>query len=167
MQPLMRSTIGILSGLLIIAAGGCGGGDGKVDVYPVKGTVTFNGKPMIGGGSITFVPTSPQEGKTAGGIINEDGTYEMTTYAEGDGSMAGTFRVVVTQVTVQEPDYGGDSDAGGTAPGEPVETVGMEDRIPPIYSDAAQSPATVTVEEKDNVIDIKLEPQQSQQQTGA
>ena len=55
---------------------------------------------MKGGGAISFVPTSNQPGKAAGGEIKDDGTYELMTHKPGDGSMAGDFRVTITQVTV-------------------------------------------------------------------
>lgn len=159
--------------LLTVAAmtllAGCGGSD-NVEVYPVKGTVLFDGKPMAGGGSISFVPVSSQKGKGAGGVINTDGTYVMSTYADGDGSMAGTFRVVINQTVQQEPDFGGDSDAPGAAKNvEPVQVVGQQDQIPLIYSDPVQSPITVTVEAKDqNEIPVNLERMQSPgQMTGA
>src|SRR5689334_2093352 len=61
---------------------------GNVKVYPVKGRVMFAGKPMVGGGSISFIPKNEQAGKTAGGIIQPDGTYVLGTYTEADGSMA-------------------------------------------------------------------------------
>ena len=76
--------IGVL--LLGIQVAGCGSSD-DVKVYPVKGRVTFAGKPMAGGGSIAFIPTTNQTGKAAGGQIKDDGTYELTTNTPGDGSM--------------------------------------------------------------------------------
>jgi hypothetical protein len=132
---------------------GCGGGD-QLDVYPVHGRVTFEGKPLAGGGSIAFVPTTNQVGKTAGGTIREDGTYELSTYGEGDGSIPGEFRVVVTQFVVKEPEASPD----GSAPlSGPIPTVAEADRIPAVYADHQNSPLTATVEAKDsNEIDFDL-----------
>lgn len=159
----MRIRSDTLRALVLAAAAtlaGCGGGD-NVAVYPVKGMVSFEGKPMVGGGSIAFVPAGGQRGKAAGAVIREDGTYELTTYSEGDGSMVGDFRVVVTQVVYQEPDFGGDSDkAGASATPEPVSVVPEEDRIPMVYSDPAKSPLTATVEAKElNEINFDLKRQ--------
>lgn len=144
--------------LLAVSLLGCGGSD-NVTVYPVKGTVTFDGAPMAGGGAISFVPTSSQKGKAAGGTIEPDGTFVLSTYADGDGSMVGTFRVVINQTTVQEPDYGEDSDAPGAAAStEPTMVVEPRQIIPPIYSDGTHSPITVTVEAKEqNEFQIALE----------
>jgi len=123
---------------------GCGPA-GQVKTYSVKGKVTFGGKPMVGGGSIALIPLSNQEGKTAGGEIKEDGTYELMTYTPGDGSMAGDFRVVITQTTVKEPTPTAD---GAPAPNSTIFTVPQADRIPPIYGDIQNSPLTTKVEAK-------------------
>lgn len=149
MQLMIRRCFGLL--LLGIAAG-CGPAD-QVKVYPVKGTVKFQGQPMKGGGSIAFYPTGGQVGATPGGEIKEDGTYELMTYKPGDGSMPGDYRVVITQVTVKEPIASPD----GSAP-TPVEgpNVPVEDQIPMIYSDPTASPLTAKVEEKEQTIDFDL-----------
>lgn len=160
----MRKRIRAAAGLACVVAAtltGCGGSGDNVEVFPVKGTVTFEGKPMTGGGSIAFIPTAGQQGKSAGGIINEDGTYVLSTYGEGDGSMAGEFRVLITQIVYQEPEFGGDSDAGaGAAEPEAVSVVPEEDRIPTVYSDPTRSPLTATVEAKElNEINFDLKRQ--------
>jgi hypothetical protein len=134
-----------------LAAAGCSSDD--VAVYPVRGTVTFEGRPLPGGGAIDFIPLTRQEGKTAGGTIAADGTYRLSTYNDGDGSMVGEFRVVITQVTDQEPPNTEDGEAPATAPpGLPA-----ADRIPTIYSDPQNSPLTAKVEAKsENVFDFPL-----------
>lgn len=130
---------------------------GQVKVYPVKGKVTFAGKPLIGGGSIALIPQTSQEGKAAGGEIKEDGTYELTTYALGDGSMPGNFRVVINQVTVKEPTPTPD---GTAAPNSTIFTVPEADRIPRIYGDIENSPLTAKVEAKPlNELDFDLKRQ--------
>jgi hypothetical protein len=136
---------------------GCGGST-DVLVFPTSGIVNYEGKPMSGGGSISLVPTSSQAGKAAGGIINPDGTFVMSTYGDGDGAMAGTFRVMIAQTTTAEPDFGGDSDApGAAAKAEGTSTVDKADIIPLIYADPINSPITVTIEAKDkNELKIEL-----------
>jgi hypothetical protein len=150
-----------MSYLAVMFVVGCGKSD-NVEVYPVKGIVNFNGKPMVGGGSIAFIPKDNQEGKTAGGTINADGSYELQTYdTDGfDGSMAGEFRVLITQVVVDEPENTGDSDETGGGAREAVSVVEEADRVPQIYSDPVGSPLTAKVEAKDpNVINFDLPPQ--------
>ena len=142
-----------------LLAAGCD--SGKVNVYPVRGKVLFEGKPMVGGGAISFIPTGPQAGKAAGGEIAEDGTYQLSTYMPGDGSMAGEFRVLITQTVFKEPEATED----GTKPREAEAAVPPAQRIPTIYSDPNRSPLTAKVEEKEvNEIDFHLERSAGQQQ---
>ena len=163
MASKTRYATGALIGVAILAASGCGGSD-QVEVYPVKGKVTFEGQPMVGGGSIMFMPTGGQAGKAAGGTIDKDGNYVLTTYDEGDGSMEGEFRVIITQTTVDEPPTNIDSDAGGSAGNiEPVIVVQEADRIPAIYGDPGNSPLTTKVEAKDNELDFDLKRQVGEQ----
>ncbi|WP_339730744.1 hypothetical protein [uncultured Gimesia sp.] len=142
---------GMLPGLLT----GCGGND-QATVYPAGGIVHYDGKPLVGGGAISFVPISTQKGKTAGGIIKEDGSFVMSTYDAGDGSIEGEFRVVVYQTTMQEPETVPDSDGTASgknfepAPTEPIQTVEKKDRIPTLYSDAVKSPVTIKIDPNGN-----------------
>jgi hypothetical protein len=122
----------------LLAAAGC---DSEPKVYPVRGAVTFEGKPMRGGGSISFVPTAVRPGRTAGGEIAEDGTFELSTHKPGDGSMEGPFRVVIHQVTEVEPVKTRDGEKAAKA----VRAVAPEDRIPTVYGDQQKSPLTATV----------------------
>ena len=138
---------------LVVVATGCGSG---VSVYPVEGKVIYNGKPMKGGGVISLVPLSNQEGKAAGGEIDEEGNYKLTTYRPGDGSMAGEFRVVIMQVTEREPETTQD----GQKTAQALQAVAPADRIPTVYSDPLSSPLRATVEAKSkNEIDFELKPQ--------
>src|SRR5262245_41994744 len=112
---MMNCQWGIILCAVSLLFAGCGDA-GKVKVYPVKGNVTFKGKPMIGGGSITLMPLTAMEGQAAGGAIQKDGTFALTTYEEGDGSMAGEFRVVITQEVFSE----GAPTKDGEPPSKPV-----------------------------------------------
>lgn len=154
------------TGLFVLAIGlmaGCGN-NGNVTVYPVSGTVKFNGKPMEGGGSIAFMPKGKQAGKAAGGTINMDGTYSLSTYKENDGSMVGDFKVIITQETSIEPMATPDGEAP-TA--KPKPEVPADARIPAIYSDPQSSVLEAKVEAKANTIDFDLKPQAPVQRGGA
>jgi len=148
----MRKTL--LIGLILLVAG-CSP-SGQVKTYPVKGTIKFEGKPMVGGGAISLIPITDQRGKTAGGTIQPDGTYSLETYKPGDGSMAGEFRVVIFQETVKE----GKAAPDGAAPSATAAMdVPVADRIPVVYADDRNSPLKATVETKPNVIDFDLKRQ--------
>ena len=77
---------------------GCSSGD-QFSTAPVSGTVTSDGKP-IPGGSVTFSPTATgtkdHAGKPASGTIQEDGTYTLTTYSDGDGAVIGKHTISFT-----------------------------------------------------------------------
>lgn len=150
-----RSSACIAAALLLLSLG-CSRSD-RVAVYPVHGKLTFEGKPLAGGGSIAFVATGGQAGKGAGGEIKPDGTFTLMTYAEGDGSMAGDFRVIVMQTVVKEPEASQDGEAPASGP---VSVVSEAERIPAIYSDHQNSPLTARVEAKpDNEINLDLKRQ--------
>ena len=139
---------------------GCG--NGNVQVYPVSGQVRFNGEPMQGGGGIALVPTSPTSGQAAGGVIDEMGNYTLSTYGEGDGSMVGEFRVMITQTVMKEPEPTKDGEA---AP-KPAKAVPDDKRIPLIYADPKGSPLIIKVEPKVNDIPLELD-RQFQKPAGA
>jgi hypothetical protein len=157
-MKVVKAALGTLLGIAFaVIISGCGGSE-NAEVFPAQGLVTFNGKPMSGGGAISLIPVTSQHGKNAGGIINSDGTFVLTTYVEGDGAMAGSFRVIINQTTSQEPDYGGDSDAAGAATAKEVKTVTSSDVIPTIYSDPVSSPIEIRIEAKEmNELTINLE----------
>jgi hypothetical protein len=60
--------------------------------------VTIDGKPLAHG-KIMFAPVSNagghQAGKVAVGNIQPDGTYELTTYSNGDGAIVGDHWVTL------------------------------------------------------------------------
>ena len=139
--------------LALLLAAGCE----SDHVYPVRGQVTFEGKPMLGGGSITLLPLTNQEGRVAGGEIGADGRYSLTTSptSPGDGSMPGEFRVLIYQVTEQE---GENTDDGEKASGA-SRSVPLAARIPEVYS-TPTSPLTMKVEAKElNEINFDLKRQ--------
>ncbi len=138
-----------VASLLVLLVTGC---ESCNPVYPVTGKVTLEGKPMVGGGSIYLVPLTNQEGKAAGGEIAEDGSYKLSTYGTGDGSMVGEFRVVINQVTEKEPMN--TEDGQKAVRGEL--SVPMADRIPGIYSDSLNSPLRAKVEPKSQEINFEL-----------
>jgi hypothetical protein len=141
--------------VLLAIASGCSQ-SGNVKTYPVKGLVTFEGKPMVGGGAISLIPTTNQPGKTAAGIIKPDGTYVLGTYKEDDGSMTGDFKVVIYQETVKEAQAAPDGSAPTAAAST---TVPPADRIPRLYSLDRETPLTVKIEPKPNEINFELKRQ--------
>jgi hypothetical protein len=97
-----------------VAIVGCGGNQ-----YPtarVQGTVTCEGNP-VSGGTITFNPI-PEEGakepgKSASGIVDASGHFQLSTFKPGDGAIVGMHEVFYTPPVLGE---GGDADDEGNPP---------------------------------------------------
>jgi len=146
----------IVALVLLCSIVGCGASD-RVEVYPTKGVVVFLGEPMLGGGAISFVPLDGQVGKAAGGTIDKEGNFTMSTFDPDDGSMAGKFRVMIVQSTVEETETLGDTDVEGAKDTVTEFTVPETKRIPFVYADAARSPLTVEVKsEGQNELRLEL-----------
>jgi hypothetical protein len=78
---------------LLLLLAGCGGGN-QLELIPVRGTVTYNGKPLSRG-VVNYVPTKAGAGRSANGPIQADGTFVMTTQKRDDGVARGTYNIVI------------------------------------------------------------------------
>jgi hypothetical protein len=77
--------------LLILLALGCGSGSEFPETTPVSGKISFKGEPVTKG-TITF---QPDQGQAATGMIQPDGTYTLSTFAEKDGAIPGHHKVMI------------------------------------------------------------------------
>ena len=82
----------MLAGLTLWAVVGCSGDD-LPRRYPVSGTVTYKGA-AVEAGTITFTPTDPSKGRSAGGTIVK-GDYSLTSFSPDDGAVPGSYKVTV------------------------------------------------------------------------
>lgn len=90
--------------LAAIAVGGCGGE--SFETAKVTGSVECDGKRLTSG-RVMFQPIPDGEekpGKPAFGDIGLDGTFELSTYVDGDGAVVGKHRVVVYPRYADEDD---------------------------------------------------------------
>lgn len=76
-----------------VALAGCGG----KSLAPVRGKVTFQGKPVTAGG-IQFAPQGEKDdtlevGRPAMGNLDANGEFTLTTNSPGDGAWVGKHRV--------------------------------------------------------------------------
>ena len=149
--------------LILLLASGCNRGPARPKTYPVTGVVTWQGQP-VPGATVTFSPKTPpepgQEGpQGATGITDEQGRYQLGTFARGDGAIPGDYYVTVAKYENQ----GGV--ASGTATSEEEYTPPDPNAPPPIpknllperYANVQSSGLTFTVEAKNNTFDITLE----------
>jgi hypothetical protein len=83
----------VLAGLVLLASAGCGG----PKLVPVNGKVTYKGEPITAA-EIYFKPDPPGSSGTclASSVLEEDGTFTMTTYPHGDGVAPGRYKVVLS-----------------------------------------------------------------------
>ena len=98
----MRSTgrelsVAVLSVLFV---GGCGGdASDRPMVAPVKGTVTYEGKPVEGASVAFWTDGAP---RAALGVTNAQGEFQLTTFESGDGAVPGEHTVTVTKTSVAQ-----------------------------------------------------------------
>lgn len=137
--------------LVLLFVTGCGGGDDRPSVYPVKGKLTVGGSPLADA-LVTFIPES---GPSAIGKTDSGGVFTLTTFEAGDGAVAGNHTVVVSKT---EGGEGEDYDAeamltGGGAPGvagdEPKE-IEIKELIPQEYTSRMSSPLKKEVKDGGN-----------------
>lgn len=83
--------------LPLALASGCGRSKGdRVTVYPVTGKVLVNGQPAEGVNVIYYAEGSAPEGirmPVPADVTDTNGVYELTSYVQGDGAPAGSYKV--------------------------------------------------------------------------
>ena len=92
MPKQANSILMVSAAVVLVSCWGCGGSTdpaAPVSTVPVKGTVTYQGKPLTGG-TIKFEPEGA--GREAYGQIKPDGTYVLSTYKPDDGAVLGPHR---------------------------------------------------------------------------
>jgi hypothetical protein len=126
---------------VVAAFAGCSDEGPKVPVFPVKGVVQFEGEPAVGA-FLAFHPKAPakpgQDVPRSSAQVQKDGSFELTTYTQGDGAPAGEYAVTVqwTKPILQGKD---------PVPGPNV--------IPAIYATPDTTPLRITVKEGPNQLE--------------
>ena len=131
--------------IAIAAASVACGCSRQTPVHPVGGRVTLAGKPLVDA-QISF---RPAQGPEAFGVLDGEGRYRLSTRAAGDGAVAGTHAVTLSQVTVGlalEP---------GVPPKLEKPTPGAMP-VPEKYLRAETSGLTATVVPGENTFDFDL-----------
>lgn len=132
-QDLSRSPCSLLlAAAATLVCAGCGE-DWQAETYPAGGRITVNGEPP-GGAVVELRSTGEQpdvRNSRPWGVVQEDGTYTLSTYEQGDGAPAGSYKVVVRW----PPD---------------VTQPSLADRLSGAYANSERSQWTVTIEEGEN-----------------
>ncbi len=105
--PMKLSPCATIALLTLAIAPGC---SDQYPVVPAEGKVFFEGKPL----SFGAVVFQPEQGPPAKALIKPDGSFVLTTFAEGDGAIVGSHRVRVSCFEGQNPQAEGqNADSGG------------------------------------------------------
>ena len=127
---------------LIVCLLGC---SPKVPLYPVTGTVEYQGKPLTTG--VVAFHHSDGVSPLAKGEIQQDGKFTLETFQPGDGAVAGDYSVTVSSMI---PGHGIEGQDADYRPPKPL--------IPIKYMRLLETPLKASVEEKENVIKLSLKP---------
>jgi len=135
--------------LLALILAGCGGSD-RPSMYPVTGTVTYDGK-SLENASVVFVQ---ENGLVSVGRTDSSGHFSLKTQGS-EGAPAGSYQVTVTavketkKVTPEEFEKLSDSERAKLS----------KSRIPARYSHPATSELSASVKEEGaNEISLSLTP---------
>jgi hypothetical protein len=115
---------------------GCSNSEGRPEVYPVSGAVFLNGEPAAGA-QIHFHPVDGDERAPAFGVVQEDGSFELSTFGTNDGAEAGDYVVTLNWRDEEKLDD---------------EIVNGPDRFGERYSKRDKSKLTATIVEGENVL---------------
>lgn len=127
----------LLCSFVLLPLIGCG--PSRPETAQVSGKITFNGQP-VPAGRIAFWPP---KGRPAIAEIRPDGSYELTSFSDGDGAILGQHRVTIKATRVHFP--GGDRTKGV-----------VEWLVPQSYENAKTSPLKAEVSAGKNTINFDI-----------
>ena len=122
-------------------APGCGQG-GVPKNIPIRGLVSYQGKPL-NGGDVLYAPVDEKQGRPAYGKIQGDGTFTVRTTEQISGVIPGKYRI---SIRAAEPVAGQPTASGKTARSKTATKSRGEQKqkplIPERYSDPQRSGLT-------------------------
>ncbi|REJ90559.1 MAG: hypothetical protein DWQ34_17075 [Planctomycetota bacterium] len=148
--PLRCIAFRVSAGVLLSCAAalsGCSGGAGDApDYVPISGTVTYNGQPLTSG-RVQYTPVGQGKGHSATGMIDPDGSFEMSSSASIPGVAFGEYMITIHTDGTPTGATPMDSETGGPPPGHPGADSNAAPTIPEKYTVGATSGLTDTVDE--------------------
>ena len=137
---MIRIELLTLAALLLAVGCGADPDPNQRVVFPVKGTVMFRGEP-IPDATVRLHPVKKSnDGKPLyipRGFVDESGTFQVSTYSQGDGAPAGDY---IVSVSWQGPLSGLSED----------EQDRLKELLPREYTSPRSSGLNVTIQEGDN-----------------
>ena len=118
----------------VVAVPGCGGSG--LDTVAVRGRVTYNGEPLVGG-TVSFYPVERDRGRPAKAAIQPDGSYVVETLADTSGIVPGDYKVGV--VLRKLP-------VGGATPAQIAAAAANKMELPKRFANPETSGLSFTVE---------------------
>ncbi len=145
-NPTLKTMIGPMMLLFILGLVGCG--SDTPHVVPVKGKVSYQGKPLTSG-TVMLVPDGDGFGAT--GQIQPDGSFILTSFKQNDGAAPGKYKVTVEVFP--------EATAGGPATGLPGMEFGAGEKppIPTDYANVATTKLRALVNDGPTELDLQLE----------
>ncbi len=137
----------------------CSKGGGSVKLAPVKGKITFLGKPVAGAIVSFHVEGAP---RISVGETDAEGNYRLSMFDKDDGAVVGQNTVTISGSAESEPvtptnaeDYGKVMGIGaGNTPKDPKNTKAS---VPSKYADLKRGLLKVNVIDGPNEHDFKLQ----------
>jgi hypothetical protein len=65
-----------------------------LELFSVRGEVTYQGKPLPEG-TVVYLPKDSPGSRQATGAIQSDGSFALMTRAKDDGAMRGTYQIAI------------------------------------------------------------------------
>lgn len=140
---------------------GCNRGPQTPPTAPVRGTVTFQGKPVEGAQVAFFCPQAG--GRPAIGTTDAEGHYTLSTFGVNDGALIGRHSVTISKFAFDRSD--GASDQKPSSPpmnylpsGTAQDRLSANTRyaLPWKYSDPNQSGLTADVRPEGSEVNFDL-----------
>jgi hypothetical protein len=101
---LRRYAPALLALAVALASTGCGDDPNRQKTYKVRGHVVYKGQPASGALAI-FHPKTDDSMKAVRptATVREDGSFDLTTYKDGDGAPEGEYHVLVQWLEDRAP----------------------------------------------------------------
>lgn len=132
----------------VIGLVGCGKAvdPNRPKTVPASVTVTYKGQP-VSGANVTFQPASAEQ-RGAVAVTDAQGHAAMWTFDPGDGVIPGSYKVVISKVTlISLPDPDKTDPAEYARLEKLAQSTPPKNELPEKYSEAASSDLTAEVAE--------------------